>query len=261
LAHRVELRAPEPLSDVLHTCLSGVSIDPTVHVDETIDLNPTGDGRWLMSTDGVPTSVGADAPARVLVRLLEHLNRAAAVSVADAIPFHAAAVAVPDGRVVLLAGSSGSGKSTLCAAAVRDGWRFVAEEVAAVDPAQHAVHPYHRPIGLRPGGAAALGVEPPVSPWFDEVYPWCPPPDSRASGGTLAAIAVVDRTAGVRETFTYSPAAALTELIRHTVVPDDDRVVVEFHRLARMVRDVPVVRLPAGTIAEGLAAIERLDET
>lgn len=51
----------------------------------------------------------------------------AVLSHLDRTPFHAAALA-RGGRALLLAGPSGAGKSTMCYAAVRSGWKLLAED-------------------------------------------------------------------------------------------------------------------------------------
>lgn len=260
LDHRAVVRSPDALAALLEECFAGlVAGEGDAPDDEEIDLVRVDADRWTMNVSTrTARDARVDGPGRLIVRLLEHVNRAAAISAGDAVPLHGAAVEAPDGRVVVLAGSSGSGKSTLCAAAVLHGWRLVAEEVASVDPTTLAVRPYHRPIGLRPGGAAAIGIVPPAQPFFSEVYPWCPAATSRSDGGPLTAVALVSRGSGRTDPSLLAPAPALTELIRHVVIPHDERVAVGFHRLADLVRAVPVRRLVYDTPDQGVAALEEL---
>ena len=200
------------------------------------------DDRWTI--DGPDARSSARTIGEALARTLEMINRHAAASVVDSVPLHAAAVRASDGSVVVLAGRSGSGKSTLSAAAIDAGWGFLAEEIAAVSTDTLAVRPFHRPIGLRAGGAEALGRVIPDDPdgLFSQVYPWPVPRSRRVSTGELIAIALVDRAGdpGITE---LSTPRALAELVEHTVVPHDDRVVPVFRSLDHLVRRVPVFRL------------------
>lgn len=189
---------------------------------------------------------------------LETRNNVAASSALERgeVPLHAAAVEV-DERVIAIAGPSRAGKSTLAAAAVLAGWGYVADEIAAVHPATLAVRPYHRPIGLRPGGAAQLGVAL-ASPALDGVsQPW-PVEEARWShGGRLAAIVVVARDSEPGVT-PLAPPAALAALAQHTVVADDTSVPDAFGDLGRLVRSVPVVTLGYATPGDGVALLHRV---
>ena len=51
---------------------------------------------------------------------------------------------------------------------------------------------------------------------------------------------------------------ALVELVEHTVVPSDDRIVPVFRRLDELVREVPVVRVSVGTPEAALALLDGL---
>jgi hypothetical protein len=212
--------------------------------------------RWTVSGPGLDVETATVGAA--VARLLEHVNQRAAASVAG-VPFHAAATQAPTGGVFALAGTSGAGKSTLGAGAVRAGWGFVADELAAVDPETLFVRPYHRPIGLRRGGAAALGVDYPPDAWCDRVYPWPVDPTMHSSGGTLRAIALVTRGELEPSIEPVEPARALAELVEHTVVPDDEHIVPVFHGIEQIVRRVPVVRLCYDTPADGVELLHRLE--
>lgn len=256
LDHRFVVRSPEPLAEVVREALAPLAMHTSATTATELIEFSAADGGWVMRVDGVDSSTMSSG--RVMAHLLEHLNRRAADSLEHEIPFHAAAVEHPDGGVVALAGSSGSGKSTLGAAAVRSGWGFVAEEVAAVRLDDREVRPYHRPIGLRAGGASALGVSIPASDWFAEVYPWPVPADALRSGGRLLGIALVERTAGEAGAVDVRPSRALAELVEHTVVPSSERIVPVFRGLDRLVRAVPVVRLSSGESASTVRVLAEL---
>jgi HprK-related kinase A len=54
-----------------------------------------------------------------------------------------------DGKVLIMTGESGSGKSTLSALLGAQGWRFMGDEFALIDPISGDVHPFPRPVSLK----------------------------------------------------------------------------------------------------------------
>jgi hypothetical protein len=183
---------------------------------------------------------------------LDAMNDAFRAATRGCVHLHAAAVETSSG-VIALAGRSHSGKSTVAAAAVLAGYRYVADEVTAIDPDNLTVHPFHRPIGLRCGGAHAIGV---AYPDDDRaVEPWIVDDHHRSDGGALAGIALVAWTAGAAPSVAdIEPAPALTRLTEHTFDPDAST----FAGLARIARTVPTVELHYATTADGLGLIATL---
>lgn len=234
------LAAPSPFIEAASTALAPLR-DAGFSSAAPIVVS-LADGRWTI--EGPDATSSASTIGETLARTLEMINRNAAASVLEAVPLHAAAVRASDGSVVVLAGRSGSGKSTLSAAAIDAGWGFLAEEIAAVSTDTLAVRPFHRPIGLRPGGAAALGRIIPAdsNELFSQVYPWPVPLRRRVDTGVLVAIALVDRSGDPGITRIPAPRA-LAELVEHTVVPHDDRVAPVFRELDILVRRIPVFQL------------------
>lgn len=191
---------------------------------------------------------------------LDAANQAAIDAAPGCVPLHAAAIETTAG-VIAIAGQSGAGKSTLCAAAVLAGYPYVADEIAAVSPDDLHVHPFHRPIGLRRGGAAAIGVEYPESAdgRYDFVYPW-PVAGALSNGGRLVGIVLVDRTDELAPALSIVEGpAALLELSQHTVIADE-LLGVGFMSLDRIVRAVPIARLTYDTAPQALALVAELVE-
>ncbi len=187
---------------------------------------------------------------------LDAANRAAIDAAPGCVPFHAAAIETRAG-VVAIAGRSGAGKSTLCAAAVIAGYPYVADEIAAVSPDDLHVHAFHRPIGLRRGGAAVVGVDYPDDERYTYVYPWAVT-HPVSGGGRLAGIVLVDRTGrGAPSITPVEGAAALLELSQHTVIADE-LLGVGFAGLDRIVRAVPVARLTYDTTSDALDLLGEL---
>ena len=61
---------------------------------------------------------------------------------------HAASVE-RDGCALILTGESGAGKSTLATLLGSDGWRFMGDEFALIEPATGMAHPFPRPSSLK----------------------------------------------------------------------------------------------------------------
>ena len=192
-----------------------------------------------------------------LRRQLEEANLAAARSAVGHVPLHAASVERA-GAVIALAGRSRAGKSTLAAAAVLAGYGYVADEITAVLPSDLTVRPFHRPIGLRRGGAAAIGVDYPdtADGRYDQVYPWeIDEQLTRSPGGTLVGIVLVEWGDDHEPLLAQvPPAQALVELSQHTVIPDD-QLAPAFGGLDSIVRRVPIARMQYRTTTQGLGLL------
>lgn len=250
------------LRDVVATIVSDVEFVETGPSD--FELREDG-SSWVLTMTGRRES---GRPAFVVARLIEVLNLRMAAAVGDRVALHAASIETSAG-VVVLAGVSGAGKSTLAAAAVLAGYGYVADEISAVavgDTCEAAA--FHRPIGLRRGGAEAIGVTIPATDdgRFDMVYPWNPPDGTWLSlGGQVAAVAIVSRidSSSALPTDTavmLAPADAFARLMQHTVVPDVDSERADgtpdlsdtFRRVRQLVDRVPVFDLVYSTPADGL---------
>jgi hypothetical protein len=85
---------------------------------------------------------------------LAALNRQLCYTPGPLLTVHAAGATRGRGAVILL-GGSGAGKSTLVAGLTRAGWTYLSDEACGIDD-RGDVHPYARPIVLRPGSWAAF---------------------------------------------------------------------------------------------------------
>ncbi len=71
----------------------------------------------------------------------------------DAIFFHASSLGI-FGEGTIFAGRTGGGKSTTSVALAARGHNFLSDEIACYVPATGMLHPYRRPVGIRPGPRA-----------------------------------------------------------------------------------------------------------
>lgn len=76
----------------------------------------------------------------------------------ETLTFHAAGLALDDGRVVGFVGPSGRGKTTLCRL-LGARYGYVTDETVAVAP-DRTVHPYRKPLSLKRDGAPKRQVAP-----------------------------------------------------------------------------------------------------
>jgi hypothetical protein len=86
--------------------------------------------------------------------LLWEITRLVFEAPTERLHLHGAAVEL-DGRAIVLAGRSHAGKSTLAGWLTHQGWGFLTDEVAIVNPDGPLVEPFPRPIGVRHGGPLA----------------------------------------------------------------------------------------------------------
>ena len=100
----------------------------------------------------------------------------------------------PSGGVVAMAGPPGAGKSTTTWALVHNGFSYLSDELAPVDPATLAVEPYPHALLLKDPPPAPY----PVAPGTGLLTPWnCHIPTAELpaaiaeQGGTLAALVFV----------------------------------------------------------------------
>jgi hypothetical protein len=115
--------------------------------DLTVEVDGLPLGQHPRLADGLDALVG-------------EVNRQAVTTRREKLGLHAAAVSWR-GQGILLAGPSTAGKSTLAAALVRDGCGYLTDEAAFVDLNTLSIEPYPKPLSLRTGSLALLGLRVP----------------------------------------------------------------------------------------------------
>ncbi len=122
--------------------------------DHSVRLEPTslirlfirpslalGGGFTLPEAAPLPLSLG-------LIAAEMAMNLQVALGERHFLLLHAATVAKAD-RAIILTGESGSGKSTMSAVLMSEGWRFMGDEFALLDPETGMLHPFPRPVSLK----------------------------------------------------------------------------------------------------------------
>lgn len=259
---QVRLTVPDHLAADLVVAFADIADDHPLNDRELQEIvwSATDDGGWLVRGPTRERSVPDVAAA--LSESLHEIDRLAARSVAaDHTVLHAGAFEV-NGSGVALTGDDRSGTSTLVAAAVLAGHGYLADEVCALAEPELSSRRYHRPVGLRPGAADAVGVTVPEHPTrlYSQVYPW--PVGVHGQLGTVAPVrllAFVHRRPGPVEIVPVGPADALVRLTTLGIggAGVDRRM---FRRLDRLVRAVRCVTLryedPAAAVDALTSAVD-----
>jgi hypothetical protein len=124
--------------------------------DITYALSASSSGAYELSRDG-STFVDDLSLDEAIWWLGRELSDLIAVRATDYVFVHAGAVA-HEGRAIVMPGESHAGKSTLVAALVRAGAVYLSDDFAPIDAAG-MVHPYARPLSLRPQGPAQVDYD------------------------------------------------------------------------------------------------------
>ncbi len=268
LGHVVRIRSSAPLAERLTAALADLSCGDRRRAP-MLTVERFADGSWSVAWPEEQRYHGRDE-AVAFSDVFGALNEAAAryATSIGRVSLHGGAVRI--GAIgVAVVGHSGAGKSTLTAGLVQAGHGFIADELAAVSPAgadskespgAATVHPFHRPIGLRAGGAEALGVAIVDGP-FKHTFPLSVATVGTLAGATpLGLVAFIERDPSASpQTTALSPARALHRLSNHTLGTwGMERKA--FPQLEQLVRAVPAVVVRYGTIEEGVALIEQAVE-
>jgi hypothetical protein len=247
----VELRAPRSIAAVLADALADLVTDGTPA--SRIEVRRTLRRRWSVRADGAEVSFAGPVDLAVYETIGQLSDLAARAAAVTDIALHASAVDIA-GTALALAGPSGAGKSTLAAALCLAGHRYLADEVTAVAVDDLAVRPFHRPIGLRRDGAAALGVDTGHGP-YEFTYPLRVGGRATLSDGApLGALVLLRRGDDVGST-PVDPAGALFQLANLTLGSTGHERIM-FRRLERLVRAVPVHEVVSNDLPTAVQLVE-----
>jgi HprK-related kinase A len=129
--------------------------------DYTVRLEPTRPWRqWLRPSVAIAGdfTLPEAAPLPLSLGLLAAemgMNLQLALGERRFLLLHAATVE-RDGRALILTGESGAGKSTLATLLGEDGWRFMGDEFALIEPETGLAYPFPRPSSLKNESIAAV---------------------------------------------------------------------------------------------------------
>ena len=179
---------------------------------------------------------------------------------------HAATVA-RDGKAIILTGESGSGKSTLSALLMTEGWRFMGDEFALLDPETGLLHPFPRPVSLKNEAMAVMGARLPNNR-FGPVMKNTPKGDLRHLIPDVKSIKAM-----------HEPAHPIAILFPSFGQPMDVRAMGQgevfvrltqastnytalgergFHALTNLVKDTPAIAIDYPDTAGGLSLVEQV---
>lgn len=262
LGHRFAVRTDDPaLAERLDELLRGLATRRAAGVTYRLCTPSTGRPGFRLLRDGEPLARTVSW-GLVVDHLVWNVNRAVTDRLDGPLMLHAGAVALA-GRGVVISGPSGAGKSTLTAGLVEDGLDYLSDEVAAVDTASGLVHPYAKPLGLRPPADELLpGLAPgPGSGERVGAGPgdgWLVPPPRPASGPVEPALIVlVDRVRGAAlSAEPVSPARAVCRLATQTS-HFRARPRVALAVLAGVARHAPTVALRHDDLPGAVAVVRR----
>lgn len=259
---RVEIYASPPLDTELTEALADLRVpDGAQAADERIrvELVDGDEPVWHVRWNDTERYTGPETHLALYDTLIVLNQIAARRAAANGFAVLHGGCAAIDGRAFAVVGHSHAGKSTLTTALTRAGWGFIADEVVAVD-SDGIVHPFHRPIGLRRGGAEHLGFEIPDGP-YDSVYPYRVGAKGTLTGPTpLTSIKFLQRSDALAPaTRRVPPAEALYELATQTLGASTlERKT--FKRLEMLVRTTPTYELRYAHVADGASAVGQVDK-
>lgn len=220
----------------------------------------------LVAVDGDHVIRRSSAPAAVAMMLWK-LNQLAVAGTPDCVALHAGAVGDERGLVVM-PGRSNAGKSTLVTGLVEAGLGYVTDEATLIRPDSLAVVPYPKAIALDPGSFAVFPhLRPAVAASFaaDRSRKWHLEPAAVGSVGAEGPISLLVFPTYRSETPTTTARMTAREVLDQLLVnsfPFDATGPIGFEALVRLADTVPGYRLLAGSLAEGVAAVNSLlDET
>jgi hypothetical protein len=212
-------------------------------------------GTWTVRWDGEARYHGTSTDTALydaLINLNHHGSRRA--TELGWTVLHGGAVSIR-GQAVAMVGHSGAGKSTLTTALTLRGHAYVADEVVAVRD-DFTVAPFHRPIGLRRGGADQIDADVPDGP-YEHIMPYHVP-GALGGGERLGLVVILRRCDEPTDARLedLGEAAALFALANQTLgATEFERDV--FWRLDRLVRSIRVAELHYSAVADAIDVLER----
>lgn len=209
----------------------------------------------------------SDDPGEIVEHLFWHVNSETFRGTGNFLLVHAGSLVAPSGGGLLLPGPSGAGKSTLVAALVKEGFGYLSDEAAAIDPVTGRLYPYAKALSLKRERDGRLGpfgeLRPDEDGWPQIKRQWhLRAEDIRpgATGGPCRVRFIVasryapDEATGVTP---MSAGGAAYELARNSLN-------ISMYRsralplLAGVVRGARTFRLVSGDLDESVAAVTAL---
>jgi hypothetical protein len=154
----VSVGDPALLPDVMAVLPPGWTECADEDVAARFAIAPGRQGMFNLTRDENP--VGQDAEREVALGMLDSRIRMVIAQGARDRTFIHAGVVEMKGRAVLLPGRSFAGKTTLVEALIREGATYFSDEYAVLDDAG-LVHPYAKPLSIRPRDAVRTPVPSP----------------------------------------------------------------------------------------------------
>lgn len=153
----IRVRCPDPYSyGLLLKGYSAFLSDGTAEPDLSYSIVPKRDSTFDIVLDGAPAEEARDD-----YELLYLFEKGMTLEVQkrrqNLLFMHAAALEYR-GRILLLVAPSGSGKSTTTWALVNNGFRYLSDELAPIDPATFEVHPYPHALCLKAAPPEPFGL-------------------------------------------------------------------------------------------------------
>jgi hypothetical protein len=168
-------------------------------------------GRVVVIQDG--REIAGPCPVDVAIEALDAIVRLHVAQYAAGWTFvHAGAVAVK-GQAIVLPGRSFAGKTTLVRALIEQGADYLSDEYAAFD-ADGLVHPYPKPLSIRPGDGTRRSVDTPAASLGATTA------DRAIPVGLVAATRYIEHAQWAPERRTPAEGALL--LLEHAVAARDD---------------------------------------
>lgn len=253
---RFTLDVPAAIEAVLAPSLVDLAVEPdATRPAAVLELRERGAGFHDVWWGDECRAEGLDAASALYQALITIDEIAAEAAARTDTVLHGGGIEV-HGHGVALVGRSGAGKTTLTTAAALAGHGFVADEICAIGP-HGALRPFHRPVGLRAGGAARLGIDVPDDPLVRWTYPvriGSIPGARRCGPVPLRLVALVDRRPGRGAIRRVEPSVALARLADETLGAEGTERAM-FRRLEHLVQAIAVVELGFEDIDDALALV------